>query len=73
MSVYVGGNGGKLLQWLAPAYQFRKDSPVNTWLNCIQASVIDLNYDEPEEKTHLSEQFKDEVAIALVVDESYIQ
>ncbi|MYF20942.1 MAG: hypothetical protein F4218_10120 [Synechococcus sp. SB0677_bin_5] len=73
MSVYVGGNGGKLLHWLAPTCQFRQDSPVNTWLNRIQASAIDLNNDEPEEKTHLSEQFKDEVAIALVVDESYIQ
>lgn len=72
MSVYVGGNGGKLLHWLAPTGQFREDSPVNTWLNRIQASAIDLNNDEPEEKTHLSEQFKDEVAIGLVVDESYI-
>ena len=72
MSVYVGGNGGKLLHWLAPTCQFNQNSEVSTWLNRIQASAIDLSNDELEEKTHLSEKFKDEVAIGLVVGEHHI-
>ena len=68
MSVYVGGNGGNLLHWLAPTGQFHSDSPVSTWLNRIQSSAIGLNNDKSEEKTYLSGKFKDEVAIGLVVD-----
>ena len=72
VSVYVGGNGGKLLHWLDPTCQFNQDSQVNRWLSRIQASAIDLNNDESDEETHLSEKFKDEVAIGLVVDQPHI-
>lgn len=72
MSVYVGGNGGRFLHWLDPTCQFSQDSQVNTWLSRIQASAINLNNDEPAEGTHLSEKFKDEVAIGLVVDQPHL-
>ncbi|KKZ13114.1 MAG: hypothetical protein TE42_01720 [Candidatus Synechococcus spongiarum SP3] len=77
VSVCVGGNGGKLLHWLAPTGKFAQDSKINTWLNRIQASAIDWkddesndnesNDDESAEGTRLSGEFKDEVAIGLVV------
>ena len=72
VSVYVGGNGGKLLHWLDPNCQFNENPQLNTWLNRIQALAIDLNDDESDQETHLSEKFKDEVAIGLVVAQRHI-
>ena len=72
VSVYVGGNGGKLLHWLDPTCQFNQDSQVNKWLSRIQASAINLNDNEPAEETRLSEKFKDEVATGLVVNQPHL-
>lgn len=72
VSVYVGGNGGKLLHWLDPTCQFNQDSQVNRWLSRIQASAINLNDNEPAEETRLSEKFKDEVATGLVVNQPHL-
>ena len=72
MSVYVGGNGGRFLHWLDPTCRFHQDSKINTWLSRIQSSAINLNNDEPAEGTYLSEKFKDEVAIGLVVDRPHL-
>ena len=72
VSVYVGGNGGRLLHWLDPTCQFNEDSQANTWLSRIQALAINLNNNESAEGTHLSEKFKDEVAIGLVVDRPHL-
>ena len=72
VSVYAGGNGGRFLHWLDPACQFNQDSAIGTWLSRIQASAINLNNDEPFEGIHLSEKFKDEVAIGLVVDKPHL-
>lgn len=72
VSVYVGGNGGKLLHWLDPTCQFNQDSQVNRWLSRIQAAAISLNDHEPAEGTRLSEKFKDEVATGLVVDQRHL-
>ena len=72
VSVHVGGNGGQLLRWLDPTCQFDQDSQVNQWLSRIQASAINLNNDKSAGETHLSEKFKDEVAIGLVVDQRHL-
>ena len=72
VSAYVGGNGGQLLRWLDPTCQFNEGSPVNTWLSRIQALAINLNHDETGEGTRLSQKFKDEVAIGLVVDQPHL-
>lgn len=73
VSVYVGGNGGKLLHWLDPICQFNQDSQVNRWLSRIQAAAINLNDNEPAENTRLSEKFKDEVATGLVVNQLHLR
>ncbi|MCY4173547.1 MAG: hypothetical protein OXF25_05700 [Cyanobacteria bacterium MAG CAR3_bin_5] len=76
MSVYVGGNGGKLLRWLDPICQFDEDSQINIWLSRIQSAAINLSSGKSNERegtTYLSEQFKNEVAIGLVVDKPHLR
>ena len=72
MPVYVGGNGGQLLNWLDPNCQFNQKSKVNKWLSRIQASAINLNNKPNDEGTTLSEKFKDEVALGLVVEQYHL-
>jgi len=69
MQVYIGGNGGRLLNWLDPSCSFEEDSPINRWLSHIQAASANNLDDNSYYETRLSGLFKKEVAIGLTVKE----
>lgn len=64
--VYLGGNGSRLLHWLAVTGSFRKNSEISLLLSRMLSKGADI--EDTEEETRLSKQPKDEVACGLVLD-----
>lgn len=64
--VYIGGNGSRLLNWLAERGKFLPSSEVNDLLSQMLSKGSGFE-DEIVEKTRLSERPKDEVACGLVL------
>jgi hypothetical protein len=70
-SVYVGGNGSRLLHWLAPRGTFTKDSEVNNLFNKMLSFASQL--EDSENPTKLSISPKDEVACGLVLGDTRLK
>ncbi|VXD10298.1 conserved hypothetical protein [Planktothrix serta PCC 8927] len=64
--VYMGGNGSRLLHWLAIGGQFDKDSEVNQLFSWMLSKGS--GFPDTEEITRLSQKPKDEVACGLVLE-----
>lgn len=62
--VYIGGSHAYLLDWLTPIGKFSEAADTNELLSCVLAQAAGLV--TAEERTHLSQQPKDEIAIGLV-------
>lgn len=65
-SIYVGGNGSRLLNWFAPSGTFSNSLKVNDLLNEMIASASGLQMSSSN--TQLSKKPKDEAACGLVVE-----
>ncbi len=70
-SVYVGGNGSRLLHWLAEGGEFDKNSEINDLFNQILSFASKL--ENSEVATKLSNQPKDEVACGLVLADTRLK
>lgn len=66
--VYIGGNGSRLLNWLAVGGRFDRHSEINGLLSRMLSKAS--NFDDTHEITCLSTRPKDEVAFGLVLDET---
>lgn len=66
--VYVGGNGGRFLNWLAEGGRFDTDSEINELLSRMLSKGSE--FDAIEVNTRLSENLKDEVACGLVLNQT---
>ena len=69
--VYLGGNGSRLLNWLAEVGQFDRNSEVNELLSRMLSKGS--GFDGIEIITKLSNNPKDEVACGLVLNETPIE
>lgn len=69
--VYLGGNGSRLLNWLAEAGEFESDSEVNELLSRMLSKGSE--FEDTEVTTKLSENPKHEVACGLVLSETPIE
>ena len=63
--VYIGGNGSRLLNWLAIGGRFDRHSEINDLLSRMLSKGS--GFEDTGEKTRLSEKPKDEVACGLVL------
>jgi hypothetical protein len=70
-SVYIGGNGSRLLHWVATAGKFTDRTDLNELFNRILAQSSGLT--ENENPTRLSKAPKDEVACGLVLDQTKLK
>ena len=69
--VYLGGNGSRLLNWLAEVGEFDRNSEVNELLSRMLSKGS--GFDDIEITTKLSNNPKDEVACGLVLNETPIE
>lgn len=69
--VYIGGNGSRLLNWLAIGGQFDRDSEVNHLLSRMLSAGS--GFDDIGEITRLSQRPKDEVCCGLVLSGTKLQ
>ncbi len=69
--VYLGGNGSRLLNWLAEAGEFDRNSEVNELLSRMLSKGS--GFDDTGITTKLSQNPKDEVACGLVLSETPIE
>jgi len=69
--VYIGGNGSRLLNWLAIGGQFDRDSEVNHLLSRMLSAGS--GFDDIGEITRLSQRPKDEVCCGLVLSSTKLQ
>jgi hypothetical protein len=68
-SIYIGGNGSRLLHWIATGGKFNKNSKkLNKLFNRMLSHPSGL--DEVDIPTRLSQKPKDEVAYGLVIDKT---
>jgi hypothetical protein len=67
-SVYIGGNGSRLLNWLVATGEFDEYSNINGLLNRMLSNASDLQ--ESKDPTRVSKAPKDEVACGLVLGRS---
>jgi hypothetical protein len=67
-SVYIGGNGSRLLNWLVPTGEFDAYSGINGLFNRILSKASGL--EEVDEPTRVSKTPKDEVACGLVMSKT---
>ncbi len=63
--VYIGGNGSRLLHWLAEGGEFDRNSEINGFLSHIMS--LASGFPDTGELTRLSENPKDEAACGLVL------
>lgn len=63
--VYIGGNGSRILHWLAESGQFKRNSEVNILLSSMLSQAS--GFKDTGEFTRLSSSLKDEVACGLVL------
>jgi hypothetical protein len=63
--VYIGGNGSRLLHWLAEGGEFDKNSEINGLLSRMMS--VASGFTDTEELTRLSQNPKDEAACGLVL------
>ncbi len=64
-AVYIGGNGSRLLHWIATGGKFNKHADINELFNRMLARPSGL--EEIDTPTQLSQRPKDEVACGLVI------
>jgi hypothetical protein len=64
-SVYIGGNGSRLLNWLVPTGEFSPHSGINELFNRLLSKASGL--EEVDDPTRVSKTPKDEVACGLVL------
>jgi len=69
--VYMGGNGSRLLNWLAEAGQFDQHSELNLLFSRILSKAS--GFEDTEEKTELSKNPGDEVACGLVLTDKALK
>ncbi|BAZ91177.1 hypothetical protein [Cylindrospermopsis raciborskii] len=66
-SVYIGGNGSRLLHWLAEGGEFNRHSEINALFNKMMSIAAKLP--QTDQPTLLSQNPKDEAACGLVLRE----
>ncbi len=66
--VYVGGNGGRFLNWLSETGRFDRNSEMNELLSRMLSKAS--GFDDTQVLTRLSENLKDEVACGLVLNKT---
>jgi hypothetical protein len=69
--VYIGGNGGRFLHWLAEGGRFDRYSEINELLSRILSKAS--GFEDTEVATQLSQNLKDEVACGLVLNTTKLQ
>lgn len=69
--VYIGGNGSRLLNWLAEGGEFDKNSEINALLSRMMS--IASGFTDTEEPTRLSQNPKDEAACGLVLKDKKLK
>ena len=69
--VYIGGNGSRLLNWLAIGGQFDRHSEINYLLSRMLSGGS--GFDDTGEITRLSQRPKDEVCYGLVLSSTKLQ
>ncbi|BAY26360.1 hypothetical protein NIES2100_61740 [Calothrix sp. NIES-2100] len=69
--VYIGGNGGRFLHWLAEGGRFDRYSEINELLSRILSKAS--GFEDTEVPTQLSQNLKDEVACGLVLNQTKLQ
>ncbi|MBD2199429.1 hypothetical protein H6G08_27725 [Calothrix anomala FACHB-343] len=69
--VYIGGNGGRFLHWLAEGGRFDRNSEINELLSRILSKAS--GFEDTEVSTQLSQNLKDEVACGLVLNQTKLQ
>jgi hypothetical protein len=65
--VYIGGNGSRILNWLAPGGRFDELCDANRLFSCMLSKAS--GFEDTKEDTLLSSQPKAEVACGLVLDQ----
>jgi hypothetical protein len=70
-AVYIGGNGSRLLHWIATSGQFNKHSDLNELFNRMLA--VPSGLEEVDNPTQLSQRPKEEVVCGLVLDRSKLK
>ncbi len=69
--VYIGGNGSRLLNWLAVGGEFDRHCEVNELFSRMLAKAS--GFEDTKELTRLSKHPKDEVACGLVLDSTPLE
>ncbi|MBD2145660.1 hypothetical protein [Sphaerospermopsis sp. FACHB-1194] len=69
--VYIGGNGSRLLHWLAERGEFDKNSEINALLSRMMS--VASGFTDTEEPTRLSQNPKDEAACGLVLKDKKLK
>ncbi|BAY23580.1 hypothetical protein NIES2100_33720 [Calothrix sp. NIES-2100] len=69
--VYIGGNGGRFLQWLAEGCRFDRYSEINKLFSRMLSKAS--GFEDTEITTRLSQNLKDEVACGLVLNKTKLQ
>ncbi|HLO85397.1 MAG TPA: hypothetical protein VK203_10350 [Nostocaceae cyanobacterium] len=69
--VYLGGNGGRFLHWLAEGGRFDQHSEINELLSRMLSKGA--GFEDTEVTTRLSQNLKDEVACGLVLNQTRLQ
>ncbi len=67
-AIYIGGNGSRLLHWIATGGEFNKHTDLNQLFNRMLAAPSGL--EEIDNPTQLSQRPKDEVVCGLVIDKT---
>jgi hypothetical protein len=67
-AIYIGGNGSRLLHWIATGGEFNQHTDLNELFNRMLAAPSGL--EEIEQFTQLSQRPKDEVVCGLVMDKT---
>ncbi|WP_373528724.1 hypothetical protein, partial [Nostoc sp.] len=69
--VYIGGNGGRFLHWLAEGGRFNRHSEINELLSRMLSKGS--SFEDTEVETKLSQNLKDEVACGLVLNNTKLK
>lgn len=62
--VYLGGNGGRLLNWIDPSSSFQRDGDIDSLLESLQIKASEC--ETGHANTSLSDAYKDETACGLI-------
>jgi len=69
--VYIGGNGSRLLHWLAEGGEFDRNSEINSLLSRMMS--VGSGFTDTKEPTRLSKNPKDEAACGLVLKDKKLK